>query len=97
MKSYNAIRYSGLTEITATNVASLKSAWTFSTGVLRGHEEAPIVVNNTMYVLTPFPNILYALDLTKPGASVKWKFEPKPECGACTLNFGLFIFFLPYD
>ena len=51
-KSYNAIRYSQLGEITADNVKSLRPAWTFSTSVLRGHEEPPIVVNNTMYVLT---------------------------------------------
>ncbi|HEU4629786.1 MAG TPA: methanol/ethanol family PQQ-dependent dehydrogenase, partial [Gemmatimonadaceae bacterium] len=68
--------------ITAANVANLKPAWTFSTAVLRGHEEAPIVVNNTMYVLTPFPNVLYALDLTQPGAPMKWKYEPKPELAA---------------
>ena len=33
-----------------------------------GHEAAPLVVNNTMYIVTPWPNLLYALDLTKPGA-----------------------------
>ena len=82
MKSYSAARYSQLAEITADNVRQLKPAWTFSTGVLRGHEEAPIVVNNTMYVLTPFPNILYALDLTKPGAPAKWTFRPEPESAA---------------
>ena len=81
-KSYNAIRYSQLGEITADNVKSLRPAWTFSTSVLRGHEEPPIVVNNTMYILTPYPNILYALDLTQPGAPKKWQYEPKPESAA---------------
>jgi PQQ-dependent dehydrogenase (methanol/ethanol family) len=71
-------RFSGLTEITADNVASLKPAWTFSTGVLRGHEGAPLVVGDTMYIVTPYPNNLYALDLTKPGAPVKWTYRPKP-------------------
>ena len=33
---------------------------------------------STMYVVTPFPNILYALDLTQAGRAVKWKYEPKP-------------------
>jgi lanthanide-dependent methanol dehydrogenase len=82
-KSYNAARYSQLGEITADNVKSLRPAWSFSTSVLRGHEEPPIVVNNTMYVLTPYPNILYALDLT-PGnvGAKKWQFEPKPEAAA---------------
>jgi lanthanide-dependent methanol dehydrogenase len=31
-----------------------------------------------MVIVTPYPNIVYALDLSRPGATVKWKFEPKP-------------------
>jgi PQQ-dependent dehydrogenase (methanol/ethanol family) len=80
-KNYASTRYSGLDQINTENVKSLKVAWTFSTGVNRGQEAAPIVVNNTMYVVTPYPNILYALDLTKPG-STKWKYEPKPSAAA---------------
>lgn len=80
-KNYANTRYSGLDEINAKNVKNLKVAWTFSTGTTRGHEAAPIVVNNTMYVVTPYPNILYALDLTKSGA-MKWKYEPKPIAAA---------------
>ena len=81
-KSYSSLRYSQLTEITTANVAALRPAWTFSTSVLRGHEEAPLVVDNTLYLTTPFPNLLYALDLTKPGAPQKWMYEPKPEASA---------------
>jgi PQQ-dependent dehydrogenase (methanol/ethanol family) len=77
-KDYAATRFSGLTEINAANVANLKVAFTFSTGVNKGHEAAPIVVGDTMYVVTPFPNDLYALDLSKEGAPVKWKYSPKP-------------------
>jgi lanthanide-dependent methanol dehydrogenase len=55
----------------------LKVSWTFSTGSDRGEEAAPIVVNNTMYIVTPFPNTLYALDLTQPGAPAKWSYKPK--------------------
>jgi PQQ-dependent dehydrogenase (methanol/ethanol family) len=76
-KNYASTRYSGLSEINTENVKNLKIAWTFSTGVNRGQEAAPIVVNNTMYVVTPYPNILFALDLTKGGA-LKWKYEPQP-------------------
>ena len=81
-KNYASTRFSGLEDINASNVAHLKLAWSFSTGVLRGHEAAPIVANNTMYVITPYPNIVYALDLTKPGAPVKWKHEPNPSSSA---------------
>jgi PQQ-dependent dehydrogenase (methanol/ethanol family) len=75
-------RYSGLDEINTGNVRDLRVAFTFSTGVNRGQESSPIVVNNTMYVVTPYPNILYALDLTKPGAPMKWRYEPKPEAAS---------------
>ena len=74
-KDYASRRYSGLDQITTENVNQLRLAWTFSTGVLRGHEAAPIVAENTMYVVTPHPNILYALDLSRNGA-LKWKYEP---------------------
>jgi PQQ-dependent dehydrogenase (methanol/ethanol family) len=81
-KNYASTRYSRLAQITAGNVAGLKLAFTFSTGVNRGHEAAPLVVNNTMYIVTPFPNLLYALDLTRPGAPMKWKYDPHPVSAA---------------
>ena len=78
-KNYASTRFSTLTDINTETVKNLKLAWTFSTGLTRGHEAAPLVVNNTMYIVTPWPNILYALDLTKPGAPVKWSYKPKPS------------------
>jgi len=69
-------RYSKLDEINAGNVGKLQVAWTFSTGVLRGHEGSPLVIGNTMYVHTPFPNNVYALDLDNDGV-IKWRYEPK--------------------
>ncbi|PBB52529.1 PQQ-dependent dehydrogenase, methanol/ethanol family [Mesorhizobium loti] len=81
-KNYASTRYSELAEITEDNVKTLQVAFTFSTGVNKGQEAAPLVVGDTMYIVTPFPNILYALDLTKPGAPMKWKFEPNPEPAA---------------
>src|SRR3954463_9910013 len=61
-KNLQGTRYSGLDQINTGNAKDLRVAWTFSTGVNRGHEAAPIVVADTMYVVTPFPNLLYALD-----------------------------------
>jgi alcohol dehydrogenase (cytochrome c) len=81
-KNYPSTRFSSLAEINTTNVKNLKLAWSFSTGLSKGHEAAPLVVNNTMYVVTPWPNLLYALDLTKPGAPVKWTYEPQPSPSA---------------
>jgi PQQ-dependent dehydrogenase (methanol/ethanol family) len=78
-QNYASHRYSELDQITAANVKNLKVAWTFSTGVLRGHEGSPLVVGDTMYLVSPFPNLVYALDLSKPGTPVKWKYEPKQD------------------
>ncbi len=75
---YANTRYSKLNQINRHNVKNLQVAWTFSTGVLRGHEGSPLVVGDTMYVHTPFPNIVYALDLANDGA-IKWKYEPKQD------------------
>src|SRR5215470_4139583 len=69
-KNYALTRYSELTQITAANVKNLKPAWTFSTGVLRGHEGAPLVVGDTMYLHSPFPNNVYALDLKNNGTLI---------------------------
>ena len=76
-KDYAATRYSELDEITAANAGQLRPIWTFSTGVLGGHEGQPLVVNNTMYVVTPYPNVLYAFDLTEEGYPLKWKYRPR--------------------
>ena len=75
-KNYASTRFSGLDEIDTANVGKLGVSWTFSTGMLAGHEAAPLVIGTTMYVVTPFPNILYALDLTRSGAT-KWAYDPK--------------------
>ncbi len=75
---YENQRYSELDQINADNVGDLQVDWTFSTGVLRGHEGSPLVVGDTMYVHTPFPNIVYALDLADEGR-IKWKYEPRQD------------------
>ena len=74
---YSASRYSELEQITPDNAKNLHAAWTFSTGVLRGHEGQPLVVGNTMYVVTPYPNVSYALDLATEGQPLKWKVRPE--------------------
>ena len=76
--NYANQRYSELNQITKDNVGKLQVAWTFSTGVLRGHEGGPLVVGDVMFVHTPFPNIVYALDLNNDGA-ILWKYEPKQD------------------
>ena len=91
---YANTRYSKLNQITAANVGKLQVAWTFSTGVLRGHEGAPLIIGNMMYVHTPFPNKVYALDLSQE-QKIIWMYEPKqnpdviPVMCCDTVNRGL--------
>jgi lanthanide-dependent methanol dehydrogenase len=103
-KNYASTRYSALTEITPQNVVQLTPQFSFSLAVNKGQEAPPIVMDNVMYVVTAYPNIVYALDLTRPGAPMKWSFAPKPlpasQGVACcdvvnrggTVDHGKFIF-----
>jgi alcohol dehydrogenase (cytochrome c) len=81
-KNHASTRYSTLKGIDAGNVNQLQVAWTFSTGLVHGHEAAPLVVGDTMYIVTPYPNYLYAIDLKQPGGELKWTYKPHPERAA---------------
>ncbi len=95
-KDYAATRYSALASINAGNASALHPVWTFSTGVLGGHEGQPLVVGDTMYVVTPWPNVLYAFDLSKEGYPLRWKYRPEVSPNAIgvsccdTVNRGAF-------
>jgi PQQ-dependent dehydrogenase (methanol/ethanol family) len=75
---YANTRYSQLDKINKDNAKNLQVKWTMSTGVLRGHEGGPLVIGDVMYIHTPFPNIVYALDLNNEG-KILWKYEPKQD------------------
>jgi methanol dehydrogenase (cytochrome c) subunit 1 len=66
-KDYTSDNYSKLDQINTGNVKKLKASWSFSTGLLHGHEGAPLVVNGVMYINSAFPNNVYALELDNPG------------------------------
>ncbi|MFO1220427.1 MAG: methanol/ethanol family PQQ-dependent dehydrogenase [Burkholderiaceae bacterium] len=86
-------RYSKLNQINTGNVGKMQVAWTFSTGVLRGHEGSPLVIDGTMYLHSPFPNKVFAIDLDSQ--KILWKYEPKqdpaviPQMCCDTVNRGL--------
>ena len=86
-------RYSKLNQINTGNVAKMQVAWTFSTGVLRGHEGSPLVIDGKMYLHSPFPNKVFAVDLDTQ--KILWKYEPKqdpaviPQMCCDTVNRGL--------
>ena len=74
--NYAGQRYSELSAINKDNVGKMQVAWTFSTGVLRGHEGSPLVIGDIMYVHTPFPNMVYALNLADEGKII-WRYVPE--------------------
>ena len=80
-KNYDSNNYSPMTQINTENVKQLKHAWSFSTGELHGHEGAPLVIDNVMYVHTSFPNKTFALDLNDPG-HILWQHSPKQDPAA---------------
>ncbi len=86
-------RYSELKQINKDNVGKLRVAWMMSTGVLRGHEGSPLVIGDTMYIHTPFPNKVMAVDIGTQ--KIKWKYEPKqdpaviPQMCCDTVNRGV--------
>ncbi len=91
--NYAGTRYSTLAQIDKSNVANLKVAWTFSTGVLRGHEGGPLVVGGTLYIHTPFPNKVYSINLADQ--TINWAYSPNqnadtiPVMCCDTVNRGL--------
>ncbi|MET3356182.1 UNVERIFIED_ORG: methanol dehydrogenase (cytochrome c) subunit 1 [Xanthobacter viscosus] len=75
-KNYDANNFSPQKQINKQNVKDLKASWSFSTGVLSGHEGTPLVVNNVMYIHSPFPNTTFAVGLDDPGR-ILWQHKPK--------------------
>ncbi|WP_251876714.1 methanol/ethanol family PQQ-dependent dehydrogenase [Grimontia kaedaensis] len=90
---YSGTRYSPLNQINAENAKDLQVAWTFSTGVLRGHEGGPLVLGDTMFIHTPFPNKVFSIDLKTQ--ALNWVYEPKQDSSVIavmccdTVNRGL--------
>jgi PQQ-dependent dehydrogenase (methanol/ethanol family) len=93
-RDYASTRYSGLDQINGGNVAQLQPVFTFDTGIDRGHEAAPLVIGTTLYIVTPFPNTVFAFDLANLGQP-KWTYHapvvPAAQGVACcdVVNRGL--------
>lgn len=51
--NYSGWGYSPLKQINEHNVGKLKLAWSYSTGMMEGHQAPPIVNNGYMFVTTP--------------------------------------------
>ncbi len=76
-KNYENTRFSGLEQISSQNAKNLRLVWSRSTEVKRGHEAAPLAVDDTLFVVTPYPNHLLAFDLKSPGSAPKWQYTPQ--------------------
>ena len=74
--NYAGWNYSSLDQIDVDNVQTLEMAWTMQLGIQDSHEASPLVIGDTMYIVTPKPNYVYALDLTRQGV-IKWEFRPE--------------------
>ena len=91
--NYAGDRYSALDQINANNASKLQVAWTMSTGVLRGHEGGPLVIGDVMYLQSPFPNKVFAINLADQ--TIKWIYEPQQDSSVIpvmccdTVNRGL--------
>lgn len=72
-KNYASTRYSSLQQINKDNVQQLQLAWSYATGLTPGHEGAPLFVDETVYIITPYPNTVVALALD---GSKKWEYKP---------------------
>ena len=72
--NYANSRYYAAKQITTSNVASLRPAFTFQTEVLESMETAPIVVDGTMYITTSY-NHVYAIDPVT--GKQKWHYKHK--------------------
>ena len=75
--NYAGTRYSELKQINKKNASKLQVAWTMSTGVLRGHEGGPLIIGDTMYIHTPFPNKVFSINLADQ--TTNWSYEPTQD------------------
>ncbi len=82
-QNYSSLRHSELDEIKTSNVANLKVAWTMSTGATRGHEGQPLVIGDTLYYQSAWPNHVYAIDLND--YHIKWQYTPKQDSFAVSV------------
>jgi len=59
---YQGTRYSKLNQINSKNVHQLKVAWNFPLDAYSGLEGGPLVVDDVIYIVTPFPNNVFAIE-----------------------------------
>jgi ribonuclease HI len=86
--NYSGWNYSPLDEINLSNVQNLSMAWTLQLGVQDSHEASPLVIGSTMYIVTPKPNYVYAIDLAQQGTDGGCSPNPGPGGFGVVLLYG---------
>jgi PQQ-dependent dehydrogenase (methanol/ethanol family) len=79
-RDYASTRFSPLDQISESNVAKLQVAWMFSVGTQRGQEAAPLIIGDTLYIISSFPNKVFALDSVS--GDLKWTYIPNQDRAA---------------
>ena len=79
-RDYASTRFSPLDQINAANVGKLQVAWMFSVGTARGQEAAPLIIGDTLYIISSFPNKVFALDSVS--GDLKWTYVPNQDRAA---------------
>ena len=79
-RDYASTRFSPLDQINSANVPTLQMAWMFSVGTTGGQEAAPLVVGDTLYIVSSFPNRVFALDSSS--GDLKWTYIPHQDKAA---------------
>ena len=78
MGTLQGTRYSSLNQINSDNANTLIEQFSITTGVPKGHQGQPLVVTINgaprMFVVTPYPNRLIALNATT--GAILWTFRP---------------------
>lgn len=86
--NYEGWNYSELYDINTFNVQDLQVKWTMQLGVTDSLEAPPLVIGDTMYILTPKPNTVYSLDLAREGY-INWSYRvDQPELARATACCG---------
>ena len=79
-RDYASTRFSPLDQINSANVPTLQMAWMFSVGTTGGQEAVPLVVGDTLYIVSSFPNRVFALDSSS--GDLKWTYIPHQDKAA---------------
>jgi PQQ-dependent dehydrogenase (methanol/ethanol family) len=74
-------------EINAENAGSLKLLFSFSVRQPEGQAGSPAVLGSMLFLQSPFPHVIYALDVTRPDDPVRWSFAPPARREAAGLDW----------